>query len=309
MTRGPGRSGEREHAPAHPDVEPWTEPIAHWESARNSAVHVGWLAAHGTLVCRWPAAPFEAAPTDCFKVDQTFWLWQAGVGGIRFRADRPEFFAFPSSDVNPAWFERVVLHSWLPAIYQVWGRQVLHASAVVKEQSGELSAFVGPSGAGKSTIAYSLGRRAGWRMVSDDTVAFSCAGGRLALYPLRQSVRLRPATAAQHGKVGEVFEPIAWPAGPVTLGRLYFLADDIGLAGPSRIDKVSATEGYRLVLEQAFALSLNIPEHNRELMLDYAALAAVPSFRLAYRRSFEVIESVLDDLEAHALSPVADATR
>jgi hypothetical protein len=288
MTGGPGR--------------PWMEPIAHWESALDSAVQSRWLAEHGTRVCQWAPTPFEASPTDCFQIDRTFWLWQAGVGGIRFRSDLPEFFAFPSSDADPAWFERVVLHSWLPAIYQVWGRQVLHASAVLREPGGEVIAFVGPSGAGKSTIAYSLGRRSGWRMVCDDTLAFSCDGPGIALYPLRQEVRLRPATSARYGRAGEVFEPIAWPQGPVTLGRLYFLAIDASLTRSSRIVPVAAAESYRLLLEQAFALSLDIPEHNRELMLDYAALAAVPSFRLVYRQSFDVIERVLDDLEAHALA-------
>jgi hypothetical protein len=257
---------------------------------------------------QWAPAPFESAPTDCFKVDQTYWVWQAGVGGLRFVADRPEFFAFPTSEVEPAWFKRVVLHSWLPAIYQVWGRQVLHASAVVRSEAGELAAFVGTSGAGKSTIAYSLGRRAGWRMVSDDTLAFACEGEHLELYPLRQEVRLRVATAAHYGKQGEVVEPLEWPRRSVTLARLYFLAVDAGVA-TTAIVPLSAAESYRLVLEQAFAFSLNIPEHNRALMLAYAALAAVPSFRLAYRRSFNVLERVLDDLEAHALSPVADATR
>src|SRR5579863_108747 len=128
MTQGFGRSGTREGAPAHSDAAPWTEPKAHWEPPLDSEAHLRWLAAHGTRICQWPPAPSETAPTDCFQIDQTFWLWQAGVGGLRFRADRPEFFAFPSSGSNLAWFERVVMHSWLPAIYQVWGRQVLHAS-------------------------------------------------------------------------------------------------------------------------------------------------------------------------------------
>jgi hypothetical protein len=255
---------------------------------------------------QWAPAPFESAPTDCFKVDHTYWVWQAGVGGLRFVAGQAEFFAFPASGVEPAWFKRVVLHSWLPAIYQVWGRQVLHASAAVRAETGDVVAFAGTSGAGKSTIAYSLGRRAGWQTVSDDTLAFSCADGRVALHPLRREVRLRAATARHYGRTGEVFEPLAWPTGSVALARVYFLAVDPSVAAATAITPLSAAENYRRVLEQAFALSLNVPELNRKLMLDYAALAAVPSFRLAYRRSFDVIESVLDDLEAHALSPLSD---
>jgi hypothetical protein len=293
---GPAR---REPAQAYPRVAPWTEAVAHWEPAKDSAAQLKWLTQEGVRLCQWTPAPFESAPTDCFQVDQTYWLWQAGVGGIRFLAGLPEFSAFPSRDVDPAWFHQIVTRSWLPAIYQVWGRQVVHASAAVREVTGDVVAFVGPSGAGKSTVAYGLGRRVGWRMVSDDTVAFSRTDGHVALHPFRQVVRLRPATAAHYDKTGELLEPLAWPSGTVSLARLYVLAVDPGLPTTTRIAPLSAAESYRFVLEQAFALSLNIPEYNRELMLDYVALAAVPSFRLVYRRSFDLIEGVLDDLEAH----------
>lgn len=303
-----GQALERhEHGQARPDVGPWTEAVAHWEPALDSAAQSRWLAQEGVRLGQWAPTPLESSPTDCFQVDQTYWLWQAGVGGIRFRADLPEFFAFPCPDVEPAWFKQVVTRSWLPAIYQVWGRQVVHASAVVREKSGNVVAFVGPSGAGKSTVAYGLGRRAGWQMVSDDTLAFSRVDGRVALHPLRQAVRLRPATARHYGTAGEASEALAWPRGVVALACLYRLEVDPGLVGTARITPLSGAESFRLALEQAFALSLNIPEHNRELMLDYAALAAAPSFRLVYRRSFDILENVLDDLEAHAVV-LADAT-
>jgi hypothetical protein len=299
-TTSPG-SAKPEPALAHPNVVSWTEAVAHWEHALDSSSQIRWLTETGVRLCQWAPAPFETSPTDCFKVDQTYWLWQAGTGGIRFTADLPEYFAFPSPDVEPAWFEEVVTRSWLPAIYQVWGRQVVHASAVAREAGGGVVAFVGPSGVGKSTVAYGLGRRAGWRMVSDDTLAFSRAEGGVALHPLRQVTRLRPATAGHFETMGRAAEPLVWPGGSVALVGLYSLAVDPGLRGTTHITPLSAAEAYRLVLEQAFALSLNVPEHNRELMLDYAAFAAAPSFRLVYRPSFDVIERVLGDLEAHAL--------
>jgi len=301
-------SNRPEPAQAHPDVVTWTEAVAHWEQPLDSADQSRWLNEKGVRLCQWTPAPFETSPTDCFKVDQIYWLWQAGVGGIRFTADLPEFFAFPCPDVEPGWFAQVVTRSWLPAIYQFWGRQVVHASAVAREEGGDVVAFVGPSGAGKSTVAYGLGRRTGWQMVADDTLAFSRADGRLALHPFRQETRLRPATVGHYGVSGEGAATLPWPSGNLTLVRLYCLGVDLGVTGATYITPLTAAETYRLVLEQAFALSLNIPEHNRELMLDYATLAAVPSFRLDYRRSFDVIERVLDDLEAHVVSTVTDAT-
>ena len=72
----------------------------------------------------------------------------------------------------------------MPAVYQVWGRQVLHASAVAQNGTGRVLGFTGPSGAGKSTIAYGLGQRAGWAHVADDTLAFYMVSS--AYDPLRE---------------------------------------------------------------------------------------------------------------------------
>jgi hypothetical protein len=281
-------------------VASWTTPTAHWEPPVNSASHSKWLVEHGELLGRWDPAPFETSPTDYYRVDAAYWLWQAGVGGLRFSADAPAYFACPCEGADLAWFRQVVTRSWLPAIYQVWGRQVLHASAVMSVARSEVTAFVGPSGAGKSTLAYGLGLREGWRMVADDTLAFAVASGSVSLFPLRQEVRLRAPTAAHYGKTGETFETLSWPSQTVSLARLYFLRPDVALDATTRIAPMSAAESYRLVLEQAFALSLNIPEHNRDLMLDYVALAAAPAFQLTYQPSFDVFDRVLDEVEAHA---------
>lgn len=61
-----------------------------------------------------------------------------------------------------------------------------------------------------------------------------------------------------------------------------------------------AAETCLLLLEQAHALTLKIPEHNQRLMRDYLDLAAaVSAFRLAYRKSFDAIEEIFDTIESH----------
>lgn len=233
-----------------------------------------------------------------FRVGTEYWLWQAGVGGLQVFADRPEFVAYRSADVGREWFERLVQRSWLPAVYQVWGRQVLHASAACRRDSATAVAFVGTTGAGKSTLAYALGRRPAWQQLSDDSLAFSRRGEAVSLHPLRNDVRLRPATVAHYG-TNATDAVVEWPATPPRLKCLYFLAGQSDRPEPARLSRVSAAEAYRLVLAQAFAFSLVIPEHNRRLLQDYLALARIPACRLTYRMRFDVIEDVLDVIEEH----------
>jgi DNA polymerase III delta prime subunit len=186
-------------------------------------------------------------------------------------------------------------------VYPVWGRQVLHASAVVRSADGSVLAFAGPTGAGKSTLAYALAMRPGWTQLSDDTLAFACEGDDLVLHPLQNDARLRPATAAHFGRAANPVVPVPWPAFPLHLRTVMFVESGTGLAEPVAIARLPAAEAYRRLLEQAHAFTLEIADHNRRLMRDYLALtAAVPAFVLSCERSFGAIELVLDAIERHA---------
>ena len=175
----------------------WTEPVGHWEPAIDVESHARELAAHSNHLGQWPPEDFETTPTDCYHGAGEYWLTQHGVGAVRFFADRPEYFAYPDLHGDREWFERVVRQSWMPAIYQVWHRQVIHAAAVVHLDTRRLILLVGATGAGKSTLAYGLGREAGWQMVSDDTLAFAHDGNNLEFFPIRPYARLREHTAAR----------------------------------------------------------------------------------------------------------------
>lgn len=278
----------------------WTEPTLHWQSAVDSVSRHRELVLQGELLTRWPALPFETAPTDCLKIGSAFWIWQPGVGGIRFTDEQPTCDVYPDVQGDRDWFTRVITRSWLPAAYQVWGRQALHASAVARVDQQRAIAFSGPSGAGKSTLAFALARRPGWGHLCDDTLVFSCRQGAVDLHPLQGTIRLRPATAAFFSAEPEA-EAGAWPSVPLTLSTIYFVrvAEDDS-APAATIAPLRAFESYPKLLSEANSITLSIPLYNQQLMRDYLHLVAnVPAFLLSYRRSFDVIDEILDVIEDH----------
>lgn len=292
----------------------WIEPVLEWRGPLDRSALEERLAREGELLTTWPAAPFESSPTDCYKLGPEYWIWQPGVGAARFEATEPRIHAFPSPEGDAQWFRQVVTRSWLPAIYPFWGRQVIHASAVAYAATGDVVAFTGSTHAGKSTTAYGLGQRPGWRLVSDDTLAFSCSPGAkgsdtLRLFPLSNDVRLRPASADYFGKTGEDFEPVQWPSGQLRLRAIYALEGDETLALPAEFTRLRVMDSLPMLLQQAYALSFKIPKYNQQLMKDYAQFAAsVPMFRLRYRRSFDVAGAMFEALERHIATELALAT-
>ena len=153
-------------------------------------------------------------------------------------------------------------------------------------------------------MAYGLGRRSGWSLVSDDTLAFSSAtvtgAVEINLHRLRNDARLRPQSAEYFGRTAQPADSYDWLTRPPRLTAIYFLNGDPNLPCPARINRLRAGESYALLLEQAHAVTLKLAKHNRQLMQDYLELAAtIPVFRLTYRRSFDAIEEVFDALEDH----------
>lgn len=288
------------------DAESWVEPILEWSVPPDEAALQERLRREGALLTTWPAAPFESAPTDCYKLGDQYWICQGGIGAVCFDTAEARLSAFPFPGGDPSWFREIVGRSWLPAIYPFWGRQVVHASAVALSGRGDAVAFTGSTHAGKSTTAYGLAQRPGWRLLSDDTLAFSAAGADgLRLHPLTSAARLRPASADYFGKSGHTPEPVAWPPGPLRLKAVYVLEGDETVLQPAEFTRLRIADALPLLLQQAYALSFEIPQYNQQLMKDYARLAAsVPSFRLRYRRSFAVVDALFDALEEHLAAEV-----
>jgi len=287
------------------DAESWSEPEIEWSAPGDLAAIAG-SSGPGELLAVWPPAPFESAPTHCYRLDDEYSIVQAGVGTVRFRADAPRIVAFPSASGNPDWFRDVVTRCWLPAIYPFWGRQVLHASAVAIAGGDNVVALTGPTHTGKSTTAYALGRRVGWRLVADDSLAFawSPAERSIRIHPLQNEARLRPASVEYFRHEAGGRELVQWPGGRLTLRVLLVLDGHDGPGPLAAFTRLAAAESLPLLLQQAFALSFAVPEYNRQLLMNYAQLAAVPTFRLRYRRSFDAAALLYDAIEDHVTTQV-----
>jgi hypothetical protein len=297
-------------------ADAWAEPSIDWlDTLDVPAVHAH-LSADARLLARWPATEFDPTPTDCFLEGDQIWIWQPEVGAVRFSLTAPHITAWLWPGADPAWFRQVVTRSWLPAVYPLWGRQVLHASAAMCTATGDTVAFTGPTHAGKSTTAYGFARRRGWQLLADDTVAFSTASSApdpavptcqttIRLHPIPQETRLRPATADFYGVGNRSDATVSWPGGAPVLRAIYVLEGDETFASPADFTVLRAAESMPLLLQQAYALSFGIPKYNQALMKDYLAVAAaVPAFRLRYRRSFDVADELFAAIERHVADVV-----
>lgn len=282
------------------DASSWTLPRIEWGGPVDLAASPP---PDARLLARWPPTEFETTATDCFTLGDQMWIWQPEVGAVRFNLYEPHIVASLWPGGDPDWLREIVYRSWLPAIYPLWGRQVLHASAVMCTSTGDAVAFTGPTRAGKSTTAYGMSRRPAWQRICDDTLAFSVAGQTIRLHPLPQEGRLRPESAAHYGVADRPGEQLTWPDRTPVLKAAYVLEGDPAFDRAAEFTRLRAAEALPLMMQQAYALSFGMPKYNQLLMKDYLALvSAVPVFRLRYRRSFDVVEELFAAIERHLAS-------
>jgi len=290
------------------DAASWALPDIDWGTPLDAAGTSQRERPGTEPLVTWPPTEFDTTATDCFRQGDQIWIWQPLVGAVRFSLYEPRLSAFIWPGADAAWFRQVVTRSWLPAIYPLWGRQVLHASAVMCKAIAATVAFTGPTHAGKSTTAFGMSRRAGWRLLGDDTLAFSISPDRAAaqgaavqLHPIPNESRLRPASAGFYGvSDADAEQTLEWPGGNPRLRAVYVLEGDDTLVRTAAFERLRAADSLPLLLQQAYALSFGMPKYNQQLMKDYLALsAAVPIFRLRYRRSFDVADELFAQVEAH----------
>jgi hypothetical protein len=285
----------------------WITPTIEWRDPASSDALDRMRTADFELITTWPALPDEASPTLCYRHGSDFWIQQSGVGAVACTADRPGLVATRDLAATEFRFKDVVLRSWLPAICPLWGRQVIHASGAVR--AGDAVAFTGFTHAGKSTTAFGLSQRAGWRLLADDTIAFEIDGTArgaeaLRIFGLPNQARLRPASQRHFDLAGGP-PAIAWPDTPVRLRAAYVLDGQEAHATAPEFTRLHVGDALPLLMAQAYALSLDIPKYNQQLMMDYTRLASIiPVFRLTYRRSFEAAEALFAAIDAHVVSHV-----
>lgn len=280
----------------------WFHARIEWLGHLDAAETAPALRPGARHLATFPITESDLTEADCHAVGDQIWIWRPGVGAVHFSLNAPCLYAYQWPGSDEAHFRFTVTHTWLPSILPLWKRQVLHASAVVCPSTGLAVAFTGPTHAGKSTTAYGLARAGQWALISDDTIAFTASNSVVTLYPLPNAPRLRSATARHYGVSAAEVEPIAWPEREVRLGVVYALDpldpdSDAPVAGFVRLGPADAV---RVLLEQAFTLSFELPKYNQQLMTDYVALAtAIPVFRLSYRRSFDVVDELFRAIQEH----------
>src|SRR5262245_43085272 len=93
------------------------------------------------------------------------WMHLSGIASYSFDSLRNEVEAHPQGNVSDRLVCDVYRRTIVPMILQVHGYEVLHASAILLQQT--VVAFCGISETGKSTLAYGLSRDHGCRLWAD----------------------------------------------------------------------------------------------------------------------------------------------
>jgi hypothetical protein len=226
------------------------------------------------------------------------WLHLPGLATFRF-TDSDEVTAIAAGTVEPERIQDAYRRTVLPLALQVFGLEVLHASAVVSGRG--VAAFCAHPETGKSTVAYGLGRR-GYPLWADDAVVFRALAGQVQAIPLPFRIRLRPLSRSYFAGQGESEEPeTVGQSGrhPVPLAAVFVLerVHDGGEA-PVEVHRLSAGGALPAVLTHAHSFSEDDPARKRRLVDQYLALVAgVPVFQLRFPPGLERLGDILDQVE------------
>jgi len=252
----------------------------------------------GTLIDSWVQDNPSDPHSFCYKKDNTIWFLREDLGGIKFSNLNSNVHVYPANGIDRSWFKQLVVNDWLPGVYQYWGYQVIHASAVAHLNSSKVVAFVGSTGTGKSTFAYALGKRTGWQQINDDGVAFLPCQNSVKLLPIPNEIRLRPESVAYFNNSSSQIEKLNWPSSNLELKNIFYLKQTTKNIISFNINKLGGANTYKLLLKEAYALSLSFQDKNIDLMKDYLSLSlSIPIYKISYKKDFKFLESILDSIE------------
>jgi hypothetical protein len=246
----------------------------------------------------WP--DLEGNPAAYFYVvDGDYWSLLPTIGAYRVRADGtvlavPEDGA-PFSLVLDA-YRRTVL----PQALQFFGRQVLHASAVVTDRG--VVGFCAYPQTGKSSLAFGLAQR-GYEPWADDALVFETSPDGAFALALPFAVRLRPASRAYFDV--QPLPPEERPEeGTISVGT-----ESLPLAalcvlerteehGRITISRVASADAVTSLLPHAYYVSLEDGALKERMLRAYLELAAVvPVYELSYPAGLEGLPEIMDEVE------------
>ncbi len=186
-----------------------------------------------------------------------------------------------------------------PILHQLDGHPALHASAVANEAGAV--AFSGPSGVGKSTLAALLSKRAGYRLLADDSVPLDRQGNQFIAMPTASAVRLRRGSAQQLGETAHMqFEKYVARRKAAESGCPLRAIYSLWLADAVRIDPMSPREAMAFVASHLQRIDPDNAELlRREFEHVDAVVRHVVVAHLSYPRDFEST-AVAEAIEEHA---------
>jgi len=216
--------------------------------------------------------------------------------------------------ISTARFNHTLLHSFIPQVLSLQGDLILHAACVVID--GKAFLFAGDSTMGKSTLAAGFALQ-GLDVFSDDIVRIEIAPDGTPLahrgYPgvrLRGNSFLLPP-AQRSRRVGRYGLPKyrIYPQAqtlqpsPSPVAGVFFLAR--GRTVAPGVERLSPMQSMEPFLRASFLQALPKATRSREAFGRAASLAAaIPAFRLSYRRSPRHFDALLASLTAMMQVPV-----
>jgi hypothetical protein len=239
-----------------------------------------------------------------------FFLRFPRLAEFQASADGRRVLCRPARGLPGATLRHLIIDQVVPLLLSRRGGLVLHAAAVAV--AGGAVLFLGATGSGKSTLAGSFGA-AGLPLLADDCVVLRRRERLYSALPGPPAIRLWPDSAVAlfgAGFRGLAAAPstrkrvvdlgasgLAFQGSPLPLRRVYVLETAASGRPSSRIEEVSGSDVFEVLLTSACRLD---PTNRAELRREFDALtdlAALPVFRrLVFGRGFARLPDVREEI-------------
>jgi len=240
-----------------------------------------------------------------YPVEGSYWASLPGIGSYRVEPDGA-VLAVPEPTASYSLVVDAYRRTVLPQALQFFGREVLHASAVVGP-SGVVG-FCAYSQTGKSTLAFALAKR-GYVPWADDALAFETGARVSQALALPFAVRLRPES--QEYFAVEPLPPEIEPQNGtvITVGaeRKPITALCVLSRGaedePSAIEPLEAAEAVTALLPHAYWSTLADEPRKARMVQTYLELAnTVSTYAVTISPVLDKLPDLLDALERTVLA-------
>lgn len=241
---------------------------------------------NGRYISHWDAN--DGLQLYAYVGEGDCWIDVPTIGVYGFNSVGPVTVASPH---DPQVTHDVWLRSVLPLVVQSRGTEVLHASAVRRDDS-RIVAFCGKATAGKSTLAAALRQSRSLEIVADDALAFTVDESVAYGHPLPHRLRLRTASA-QHLHLPALSEgPMSLEAAPIASVVILEPQDGEDI----RLDRLLPGPALGALMPHAYCFDFE--KSKARLAAAYINLCQVtPVYRLAYGQKLPGLDDLLKALD------------